>query len=206
MDRENRWYRFMYAIAKATIGLLYPIRVLGAANVPSGAAIVCANHSSWVDPFLMAFALTKKEHLCMMAKIELFKSKLLGGVLKAIGTFPVDRGKADLEALRSAMRCLKNGKKLGIFPEGTRCREDGEAEPKGGAVRLSEKTGVPLLPMYVPRQKRLFRRLTVVIGEPFGIEKSEKRRSKEEYEAMYEALMKRISDLGANVSGKAEAR
>lgn len=196
MDRENKLYRIAYSAAKATIGFFYPVKVLGTGNIPSGAAVVCANHSSWVDPFLMAFAFTKREHLCLMAKIELFKNKLVGGVLRAIGTFPVDRGKADISAMRIAMRYLKNGKKLGVFPEGTRAEKDGTVTAKGGAVRLAEKADVPVVPVYIPRRKRIFQRLTIVIGKPFKIERGAEKRCGEDYEKIASELMEEIVELG----------
>lgn len=196
MDRENKFYRVAYSAAKATIGFFYPVKVLGTANIPSGAAVICANHSSWVDPFLMAFAFTKKEHLCLMAKIELFRSKLVGGILRAIGTFPVDRGKADISAMRIALRYLRNGKKLGVFPEGTRAEHDGEIVAKGGAVRLAEKADVPVVPVYIPRRKKLFQRLTIVIGRPFRIEHSDKKRSGEDYEKLAGEIMEEIVEMG----------
>lgn len=195
MDREHRRYRILYFIAKITIGLIYPIRVVGAENIPSGAAVVCAEHSNWADPFLIAFALTRKEHLCMMAKIELFKSRLVGALLRSIGTFPVDRGKADMSALKNAMCRLRSGRKLGIFPEGTRVKKDGAVSPKKGAVRIAEKAGVPILPVHIPRCKKAFHRVTVIIGEPFTIEDASGKRTPEEYDELALDLMNRITAL-----------
>lgn len=197
MDWKKIFYRICRFLAILTLGLVWPFRAKGRKNIPEGAVIVCANHSHWIDPVLMCFALPGKHHVCLMAKQELFKNRLAAWFFRAIGTFPVNRLTADMEAMKTAIYRLKDGKKLGIFPEGTRSSEDNAVSPKAGAIRLAEKTGAPLLPVYIPRQKRRFHRTPVVIGEPFRIEKAPVRRSREDYEALADELMSRIERLGA---------
>ncbi len=195
MNSEKFWYDILRFITMIGIGLVRPFKVFGRENIPEGAAIVCANHSGASDPFYMAYALPRRDHLCLMAKAELFKNKILGFLLRLIGTFPVNRDSADLEAMKNAMRCLKEGRKLGIFPEGTRSDEDGKASPKGGAVRLAQKMGVPIVPMYIPRKKKFFRINPIIIGEPIVIEKG-RRLTHEEMESIAGGLMDKIHALG----------
>jgi 1-acyl-sn-glycerol-3-phosphate acyltransferase len=102
--------------------------------------------------------------------------------------------------MKNAMLCLKSGKKLGIFPEGTRSSEDGEVAPKVGAVRLAERNNAPLVPVYIPRNKKRFHRTTVVIGEPIYIEKIKGRRTKEQYDELADELMTKITQLGQQPS------
>lgn len=198
MDFKKILYTALRAVVMCTYGLLWPFRVYGKENVPEGAAVVCANHTHFSDPFYMAWAIPWKYHLCLMAKQELFKFKPLGALLRGIGTFPVNRGAADLTAMKTALQVLKSGKKLGIFPEGTRTHTDGEVSPKAGAVRLANKAGAPIVPMYIPREKKLFRPMRIIIGEPIPVDGG-KRLSKEDLERISDDVMNKIAELGHTV-------
>ncbi len=198
MDWKFFLYRVLRAIVMAFYGIFKPYKIIGRENIPDGAAVVCANHTSFDDPFYMAFAVPVKYHLCLMAKQELFKIKPLGWLLKGIGTFPVNREAADLNAIKCALRVLKEEKKLGIFPEGTRTHADGEVSPKAGAVRLAEKSGAPIIPMYIPRRKRFFRRNIIVVGKPILLDRS-RRLSREDLEQIADELMDKIARLGETV-------
>ncbi len=197
MDGKFFLYRVLRALVMVFYGVFKPFRIVNRENIPEGAAVICANHTGFTDPFYMAFAVPPKYHLCLMAKQELFRFKPLGWILRGIGTFPVDREHADVNAMKNALTVLKSGKKLGIFPEGTRTHADGEVSPKAGAVRLAEKTGAPLVPMFIPRKKRLFRRNTVVVGKPVYLDRAVKR-SREELERIADDLMDKIAALGHN--------
>ena len=196
MDIQGMFYKFCRFIAVLTLGILYPFRAVGRKNVPDGAAVVCANHSSWKDPIFLAFAIPGKYHMCIMAKEELFRHKLFAAFFKAIGTFPVNRSTADMYAMKTALSCLRKGKKLAIFPEGTRTHGDGDVAPKIGAIRMAEKVGAPLLPVYIPREKKNFKRTKIIIGKPFSVPKVSEKRSKKDYELLADQLMERIYDLG----------
>ena len=141
-------------------------------SIPEGSALVCANHSKWLDPFLVVVAFGKQHHIHVMAKVELFRVPVLGFLLRKVESFPVDRGHNDVAAIRTSIKHLKNGEKLLIFPEGTRVSTDDAAIAKSGAVRLAARTGAPLVPMHIPRKKPIFRRLRLVIGEPYWIDRN----------------------------------
>lgn len=197
-DGKYRLYLFLRAIVMAAIWIVKPFKIIGREKFPDGPAVICANHSSFTDPFYMAFALPRKYHLCLMAKKELFNFKPLGWILRHIGTFPVDRkAPADMEAMKNALAVLKAGKKLGIFPEGTRTSEDGTVSPKAGAVRIAQKTGVPIVPMYIPRKKKFFRKNPIVVGEPIDI-KAMGKLAREDLERVADELMDIIASLGHN--------
>ena len=195
MSREYRKYRFLYFVASITIRLLYGVRPYGRENIPEGAALFCANHSNWSDPFLMAFALGKENFLHFMAKVELFKNKLMAPLFRAAGAFPVDRSKADLQAVRTTMKFLRSGEKIGIFPEGTRADTDNAVEAKMGAIKFAEKTGAPIVPVYIPRKKRVFSRVPVVIGQPYYVNPEKKKLTPEDYEREARLMMDRIHAL-----------
>lgn len=104
-----------------------------------------------------------------MAKKELFEGKFIGGLFKRLGGIPVDRQMADLAAYKSAIKVLKEGKPLGIFPEGTRNKQD-EAEMqeiKSGAIVFASKTGSPIIPVAMLKKPKVFRKNYILVGDPF---------------------------------------
>lgn len=193
MNREYRLYKFFRAVFMAVLTPFYPVRVHGRENMPDGAAIVCGNHSHWSDPILIIFAIGSRFHLHMMAKAELFLKPVLGRFLTAVGMFPVDRGNNDISSARKVIRYLKAGEKVGIFPEGTRVTDEKGGDPRNGAVYFASKLGVPVVPVYVPRNRKLFRKVDVVIGEPYSLSLNTK--DTEALNAESADLMARIESL-----------
>ena len=165
------FYNFAVALVRPICAVLYPRRRNICAAMPEGAAIVCANHSNYIDPVLIAIAAGKKHWLHFMAKVELSRSKLLDVIIRGLGAFYVNRNSNDLSAIRTAMGLLKHGEKVGIFPEGTRVSEDDAVTAKNGAVRLAMRLGVPVVPVFISRNKKLFRKVDLVIGEAYYIDK-----------------------------------
>lgn len=194
----NTLYHVIYSIIWPFFTFFHPQRTIGKEHIPQGGVLVCGNHTALSDPVLIAFAFTRKHKLRPMAKAELLRVPLIGWVLKHLGVFGVERGKSDVGAIKQAMKYLKSGEKVLIFPQGTRVKSGkGEAgEPKTGAAMLAVRCGVPLLPVYVPEKKRWFRRTPVVIGEPYMPTVSTGKGTKEEYEAISADLMERIRALG----------
>ena len=104
MNRERAAYQRFCTFVSFFIHLFWRFKVTGAERVQDGAAMVCANHSSWTDPFFIAIAFGKKFHLRFMGKAELFRMPVIGWYLKRIGMFPVDRSRQDVTAIRTAMK------------------------------------------------------------------------------------------------------
>lgn len=189
--KKNKLYSFLVVIVKVICRVIYPTRCIGTENIPEGAAIVCATHSNYIDPILLALAFGRDDPIHFMGKKELFKIPVLSGIMRALGAFPVDRGSSDITSIRTAMRFLKDGEKVGIFPEGTRTSEDEEADAKTGAIRLASKMKVPVVPVYLTRKKVIFRKADLIIGEPYYIT-GEKRG---EFEMLSQELMGKIYEL-----------
>ena len=89
------------------------------------------------------------------------------------------------------MRYLKRGDKIFMFPEGTRTGEDNMVDAKTGAVRLASKMDAPIVPVYIPRRKKLFSRVQLLIGEPYSVEGH----NHNEYEQLADGIMERIYEL-----------
>ena len=120
---------------------------------------------------------------------------VLGWILKKAGVFAVERGKSDVGAIKRALKCLKSGEKLLLFPEGTRSKTGELGPAKGGAAMLAVRTGVPIVPMYIPAEKKWFRRTSVVFGTPYIPQIAGAKGTSEEYEAIAQDLMARIALL-----------
>ena len=186
---------FMFYLVKPLVLLLYPTKVGRVGEMADGAAIVCANHSTYIDPLLVGIALgIRKVFLRFMVKQELVKVPVLGAFLLSVGCFPVDRSYG-IDAVRTSMRLLRAGETVMMFPEGTRVSTDDAVAAKDGAVRLAMRMGVPLVPIYISRNKRVFRRVKLVVGEPYIIEKQEK----PDYDALSNELMEKIRMLGSEM-------
>lgn len=188
---SKKFYSLAVAVVKPIVRILYPMKITGTENIPDGAAIICANHSNYIDPVLIAIAFTSKYWIRFMAKIELFSIPVLKGILSRLGTFPVDRSNADVSSVRTAMRFLKSGEKIMIFPEGTRVSEDDAVAAKSGAVRMASKLKVPVVPIFITRKKVIFKKVELVIGAPYSITAAAG-----EYDSAAEDLMCRIRQLG----------
>jgi 1-acyl-sn-glycerol-3-phosphate acyltransferase len=132
------------------VHLVFRYRALGTEHLPAeGGYVLAAGHVSNLDPWPLAFALWPKRFLRFMAKSELFWFPL-GPILKACGGFEVHRGRADRQALETAMELAREGHVIAMFPEGTRrrkgMRKRFQAEAHTGAARIAIEAGVPLVP------------------------------------------------------------
>lgn len=193
---KNRFYRVMRALIWPALLLLYPIVVEGLEHLPKAPVVLCANHSHWIDPVLVVFALPKGYLMRIMAKKQLFEKPLVAKVLKKLGAFPVDRGHSDIIAVKTAIRSLKDGSSLLIFPEGTRVEEPGAVDPKGGAAMIAIRSGVSMLPVYIETGKKPFRKVRVIFGDVYAPQYESRKGTAEEYQANAEEVMRRVYALG----------
>lgn len=199
--KVDAYYSFFYHLIRPFFCLFYPVRAIGRENIPEGGAVICPNHSSLSDPIYVVFACTCKHRMFPMAKIETKKIPIIGKLLEWGQVIFVDRGAADVQTVKAALRVLKNEGKLLLFPQGTRVKNglDKHGDPvraKDGAALFATRTGKPLVPVYVPEHKRLFRPNTVVIGEPYYPQIAGRKATAEELDAITCDLMNRIQALG----------
>ena len=194
--KRNRFYDAIYPVFSALVHLLFRIRVTGRDGIPEGGAIVCANHSSWVDPIIIMVSVPRSVQLHAMAKQEIMTWPFVGWLARKCGVFGVDRGHADIAAVKTALSYLKGGEKLLIFPEGTRVSAEDAASAKSGVAMMAVRSGVPIIPMYLQSGKKLFHRTHVAIGEPIYPKIAGRRGTAEEYHAIAEDVMRRVYSLG----------
>ena len=159
------------------------------------AALLCGNHSTLGDPLYVVCCLGWRRQVRVMAKEEVMKWPILGFLLRKAGIFGVKRGKADVGALKEAMRILRGGEKLLMFPQGTRVKDGEDSEARTGAAMFATRTGAPIVPIYIPTKKRRFRRTTIVFGEPYHPEFEGRKPTPEDYQRIADDLMERVRAL-----------
>jgi len=130
--------------------------LIGRKNIPQkDSFIMVSNHGSLLDPPLLGHALGR--NISFMAKAELFKIPLLGFVIKACGAYPVKRGIADKNTIKTACKKLANDNCIGIFIDGTRQKNGRVNKPKQGAALLAFKNQKLLLPVAIVNSNRVMR-------------------------------------------------
>ena len=153
--------------------------------------MICCNHVHNSDPFYVVYSFSVKDKIWVMAKEEIKHYPFAGWLLSWLGfVIWVRRGKSDVGAVKTALKALKGNEKLLIFPEGTRHAEIGEG--KTGAAMLAIRTGVPILPVYITPERKLFQRTKVYIGEPYMPFTEKRRANAEDYERVTEDIMEHI--------------
>lgn len=194
--RRDTWFHVLYAVVWPFFHLFRPIKAVGKENIPEGAAVLCPNHTTIGDPFYVVYAFGWNCPMRAMAKIQLMKVPVIGWILSKAGVFGVDRGHADMKAVKTALKFLKNGNKLLMFPEGTRVHEGENVAAKTGAAMFATRTGVPIVPIHIQTPKKLFRRNLVVIGEPYYPQFKGRKPTADELDQITQEMMRRIHDLG----------
>jgi len=205
-------YTIVRRLAAAFYRLLFRLEVRGAEHVPTvGPAMIVANHSSVLDPPVVAVAAPRPLHF--LAKAELFSIPLFGRLIRAVNARPVRRGGSDPRALREALRILKSGKALLVFPEGTRGPEGVLREGRAGAGMLALQSGAPVIPAYIqgtgkalPRGRRLPRpvKVRVSFGPPLSFGESDGEHRKERYLRASGEMMAAVAQLKRAVEEREE--
>jgi 1-acyl-sn-glycerol-3-phosphate acyltransferase len=148
-------YALVRVLVTPALRVWFRLGVSGSEHIPAdGAAIIAANHKSFLDPFFIGVA--TRRHVRYMAKIELFRGPF-AWLLVRLGAFPVRRGEADADAVDTARAILHRGGVVVVFPEGTRVDEpDALGSPHHGAGRLALETGAPIIPAAIAGTSHLW--------------------------------------------------
>lgn len=155
---------FVRGLVKGFYKLMFSIKVEGIENIPTDCGVMLTpNHTSNWDPALIGCVCPRKAHF--MAKAELFENKLFGKLLKSLGAFPISRGDIDLDAIKTAIKLLKNGETVIMFPHGRRIKPDEDVPIKEGAVMIALRSKVKIVPIYISGEYKFRHKLTVRFGE-----------------------------------------
>lgn len=196
-------YSFVRALFRLVFSVFFRWRIVGSENIPaSGGAIIAANHISNWDPPVIGTAIARPLHF--MAKEELFGNAVLRRIITSLGAFPVRRGAADRNAIRTAITLLEEGKLLGLFPEGTRSKSGKLGEPEQGLAMIAIKTGVPVVPAAIIGTNRVFSancwfpRFEVHFAKPIPV--AQGKATKEDLAQLSISIMEAIDTLLKNKS------
>lgn len=188
------FYWFAYWVVRIYLKIFRGLTIYGLENFPkTGPVVVAGNHVSNFDPPVLGVSLNRPCRF--LAKKELFLNSFSGGILRALGAFPIDRGKADLEAIKTSIRVLKEGEPLMVFPEGTRHKPGqlGQAQP--GIVNIAIKGQASILPCALTNTHG-GRPIVVRIGKLIDLSSYfERKISKEEAEELANRIMEEIAKL-----------
>lgn len=168
----------LYSFLKPTVGglyrLLFRVKVIGAENVPKeGGVLLCPNHIAAVD--VVSIGAVCPRQITCIAKKELFEIPVLGGLVKALGGVKIDRGGADVGAIKVAVSTLESGKVVTIFPQGHRCPGVNPATTKihHGAALIAYHAKCDVIPVTINikgAKYGLFKRTEVIFGKPMTYE------------------------------------
>jgi len=150
-------YPTVIVTAKTAFKLLgQRFQLTGTENVPrSGGVLLACNHVSYLDYIYAGFGAQPSKRLVrFMAKKEIFDHKIGGPVMRSFHHISVDRANGEASAAE-AVRYLREGEAVGIFPEATISRSFEIKEIKSGATRIAAEAGIPLLPVVVWGTQRM---------------------------------------------------
>jgi len=187
------WFLFVF---------FFSFRCFGRKRIPKkGGVIIACSHQSYMDPIVIGFSCPRPVRY--LARSSLFGNKLFAALIRSYGAFELERGEADVAAIRKCTEFLRKGEPVLLFPEGTRTT-DGEIGPLlPGLFLISRRARVPIVPAVIegmfeayPRG-RLFPRphpVRIFYGEPRypGGKETDYRREAELLRQELKSLQKRI--------------
>src|SRR6195952_2141317 len=196
-------YTSVITLARAVFALQgLKFTLVGAENVPkSGGAVLAINHTGYMDFTYAGFAARPAGRLVrFMAKDEVFRHKISGPLMRGMHHIPVDR-EAGAASFRAAMKALKDGEIVGVFPEATISRSFELKEFKSGTARMAVAAGVPILPMVIWGSQRVWTKdypkrlgrtkipISLSVGAPIRVSRQD------DPEAVTEQLRKAMTEL-----------
>lgn len=169
-------YFKLLKLSKIFVKIFFNVNVIGKENIPkSGGFILCANHKSLFDAIILAPLFDRQ--IYFIGKSELFDNhgKLFSKFLYSLGAFPVKRETSDIKSLNHSIDLLRQGKILGIFPQGKCVKgNDTSFTAKAGVALIANKANADILPVsiYSSGNIHLFKKVTIRIGSPISYKKS----------------------------------
>ncbi|TFE03100.1 lysophospholipid acyltransferase family protein [Jeotgalibacillus salarius] len=188
-------YSFARGLVKTVLTPVYRIRIVGKEHIPDeGGVLICTNHINVLDPPVVG--ITSPRPVSFMAKEELFNAPVLKNLLPNLNAFPVKRGMSDREALRRGLAQLKDGKVVGLFPEGTRSKDGTIGKGLAGAGFFALRSDAAVVPCAIIGPYKFAKRLKVVYGKPINM--TELKERKASAVEVTEIIMNEIKTLSDN--------
>lgn len=181
---------FVRACIYSYCKIVYRVQIIGKENVPlEGPVIFCGNHKTYLDPPLIV--VTAGRHMRFMAKEELRKNPLFAFLGVLFEGIYVKRDSKDIAPLKTALKTLKSGGCIGLFPEGTRNGFDkNDGAIKNGAAYMALKTGAQIVPIGIVGPAKPFTKNAIVYGKPLDLSKYQDKKVDKEDEEEVSKLLK----------------
>ena len=164
-EKKSILYGIMRVLAFLAIHLFTPVRYHGKEKLRDlDGTVLISNHVHALDPMILAWPVRKQ--CVFLGKKELGSGRFTRWFLNSMNCILVDRHNTDMQAMRSCMKALRMGRPLVMFPEGTRKHEGQMEHIENGASLIVLRGNVPLIPVYLDRPLKLFRRVNAWVGDP----------------------------------------
>ncbi len=187
----------------------FRVKYVGLEHVPTeGGAILAPNHASFLDPPLIACRVERP--MVFVANEMFFNVQPLGKWMRQAGGYPVSSSGESTGSMKEVLRALKNGRLLGLFPEGTRSWDGSILPPMAGVGLLVAATDVPVIPIHVdgafrawPRHRRFPfpRKIVIRFGPPVDLDElrarmtSDRKHRRDHQRAIAQTVMEAIESL-----------
>lgn len=175
---RRAWWRSLHLICWIWFLLAYRYRAWGKQNIPAqGPLLVLCNHQSYFDPIIVGLTLRHRPFYAL-ARSSLFNHRGLGWLIHTLNALPIERGQADMAAMRRCLKVLEDGHALLLFPEGTRT-PDGTTQPfNPGTMLMIKRSRASVLPIAIEgayavwsrhrKKPRCFGKIRVKFGVPIA--------------------------------------
>ncbi len=179
--------------------ILYRVKFINKQNEENlDKCIICPNHSNTVEP---AWIYARTQGVNIMAKAELFKNPIIAKIYNFFDVFPIHRGEKDIKSIMHAINLFEGDgkKKLLIFPEGHRIKRNVErGVGKTGPAFIANKANVPIVPVYISKNAKLFSKVKIIYGKPIYVT-DEIAKDKEKLKEFSINLVDIIYNLNVNI-------
>lgn len=179
----------IYAYCK----IVHRVKIEGQENIPLDEPLIyCGNHRTYLDPPLIV--VTAKRHVRFMAKIELKKNPFFAFLGIVFDGIYVNRDSKDITAIKTALKALKNGECVALFPEGTRNGLEKGEKAKDGAAFFAMRSGAKVMPCGISGGTGKFDKVTIRYGKPLDFSKYDKN-DKDALDKITDEIMEKIIEL-----------
>lgn len=179
----------IYAYCK----IVHRVKIEGQENIPLDEPLIyCGNHRTYLDPPLIV--VTAKRHVRFMAKIELKKNPFFAFLGVVFDGIYVNRDSKDITAIKTALKALKNGECVALFPEGTRNGIEKGQKAKDGAAFFALRSGAKVMPCGISGGTGKFDKVTIRYGKPLDFSNYDKN-DKDALDKITDEIMENIIEL-----------